>query len=184
MTLDRNDVLRDAAALLTRRATASMDDIAKAAGISRATLHRHFAGRDALIRALEELGIERSEAALDTARIEEGDAVEALRRLVAALQPVSGFLAFLYSENQLFEGEEVNAGWARLDARITALFRRGQEQGNFRIDLTPVWLTEALCGLMASAAWGVYDGRLAAKDVEYMVLELLLGGARRGSGDA
>ncbi|MBA6432953.1 TetR/AcrR family transcriptional regulator [Streptomyces sp. GMR22] len=184
MSLDRGDVLREAAALLTRRATASMDDIAKAAGISRATLHRHFAGRDALIRALEELCIERSEAALDTARVEEGDAVEALRRLVAALQPVSGFLAFLYGENQLFEGEEVNEGWARLDARLTALFRRGQEQGSFRIDLTPVWLTEALCGLMASAAWGVYDGRLAAKDVEYMVLELLLGGARRRSGDA
>ncbi|MCQ8187102.1 TetR/AcrR family transcriptional regulator [Streptomyces rugosispiralis] len=183
MTLDRNDVLREAAALLTRRATASMDDIAKAAGISRATLHRHFAGRDALIRALEELCIERSEAALDTARIEEGDAVEALRRLVAALQPVSGLLAFLYGENQLFEGEEINAGWARLDTRLTALFRRGQEQGNFRIDLTPVWLAEALYGLMASATWGVYDGRLAAKDVEYMVLELLLGGARRRSGD-
>lgn len=47
-----------------------------------------------------------------------------------------------------------------------------------------MWLTEAMYGLMASAAWGVYDGRLAAKDVEYMVLELLLGGARRGSGDA
>ncbi|MCQ8833959.1 TetR/AcrR family transcriptional regulator [Streptomyces malaysiensis] len=184
MSLDRNDVLHEAAALLTRRATASMDDIAKAAGISRATLHRHFAGRDALIRALEELGIERFEAALDTARIEEGDAVEALRRLVAALQPVSGFLAFLYSESQLFEGEEVNAGWARLDARLTALFRRGQEQGNLRIDLTPVWLTEALYGLVASAAWSVHDGRLAAKDMEYMVLELLLGGALRRSGDA
>ncbi|ATL81503.1 MULTISPECIES: TetR/AcrR family transcriptional regulator [Streptomyces] len=184
MGLDRNDVLREAAALLTRRATASMDDIAKAAGISRATLHRHFAGRDALIRALEELGIERFEAAMDSARIEEGDAVEALRRLVAALRPVSGFLVFLYSESQLVEGEEVNAGWARLDARLAALFRRGQEQGNFRIDLTPVWLAEAVYGLMASAAWSVHDGRLAAKDMEYMVLELLLGGALRRSGDA
>ena len=57
MALDRDHVLRSAAALLTRRSTATMDEVAKAAGISRATLHRHFAGRDALVRALEALGI-------------------------------------------------------------------------------------------------------------------------------
>ncbi len=44
-----------------------MDDIARAAGISRATLHRHFAGRDALIRALEELGIAQFAQAMDAA---------------------------------------------------------------------------------------------------------------------
>ncbi|WKX73392.1 TetR/AcrR family transcriptional regulator [Streptomyces sp. XD-27] len=182
MSVDRAHVLREAAALLTRKSTASMDEIARAAGISRATLHRHFAGRDALIRALEELGIEQFEGALDAARLEEGDAVDALRRLVAAARPVSGFLAFLYTENQLFEGEEINAGWARLDARVGALFRRGQEEGVLRIDLTPAWLTEALYGLIAAAAWAVHDGRLATKDMDYMIAELLLGGARRSAG--
>ncbi|KUJ66614.1 TetR family transcriptional regulator [Streptomyces albus subsp. albus] len=181
MSVDRSHVLREAAALLTRKSTASMDEIAKAAGISRATLHRHFAGRDALIRALEELGIQQLETALDTARIEEGDALGAVRRLVAAAHPVAGFLAFLYTENQLFEGEEVNEGWDRLDARVEALFRRGQQEGVLRIDLTPAWLAEALYGLMAAAAWAVHDGRVAAKEVDYMLVELLLGGARRRS---
>ncbi|WP_431041298.1 TetR/AcrR family transcriptional regulator [Streptomyces sp. P1-3] len=181
MSVDRAQVLREAAALLTRKSTASMDEIARAAGISRATLHRHFAGRDALIRAVEELGIEQFEGALDAARLDEGDAIDALRRLVAAVRPVSGVLAFLYTENQLFEGEEINEGWARLDARVGALFRRGQEEGVLRIDLTPAWLTEALYGLIAAAAWAVHDGRLAARDMDYMLVELLLGGARRSA---
>ncbi|WP_222108228.1 TetR/AcrR family transcriptional regulator [Streptomyces sp. SAJ15] len=181
MSVDRAQVLREAAALLTRKATASMDEIAKAAGISRATLHRHFAGRDALMRALEQLGIEQLEAALDEARVEEGDADEALRRLIAATRPVSGFVAFLYTENQLFEGEEINEGWERIDTRVAALFRRGQQEGHFRIDMTPGWLTEALYGLIAAAAWSVQDGRVAAKDMNYMVVELLLGGVRRST---
>ncbi|MEU6408227.1 TetR family transcriptional regulator [Microbispora sp. NPDC046933] len=46
MAFDRDHVLRCAADLLSRKATATQDEIAKAAGISRATLHRHFAGRD------------------------------------------------------------------------------------------------------------------------------------------
>ncbi|WP_405852630.1 TetR/AcrR family transcriptional regulator [Streptomyces sp. NBC_00090] len=179
MSVDRTQVLHSAAALLSRKATATMDEVARAAGIGRATLHRHFAGRDALVRALEELGIQELEAALDQARLDEGPADEAVRRLVAGMEPMAPLLSFLVTENQLFEGDQQNEGWARLDARVSALFRRGQEQGTFRIDLTPAWLTEALYGLIGSGAWAVQDGRVAANDFQYMIVELLLGGARR-----
>lgn len=179
MTVDREQMLRSAAALLTRKSTATMDEVAKAAGIGRATLHRHFAGRDALVRALENLGIQEFEAALDAAALDEGPSEQALRRLIAAVEPSAGLLSFLVTENQLFEGDEMNEGWNRLDARVSAFFRRGQERGEFRIDLTPAWLTEALYGLVSTGAWAVQAGRVAGQDFQYMIVELLLGGARR-----
>ncbi|WP_215450917.1 TetR/AcrR family transcriptional regulator [Streptomyces sp. ATCC 21386] len=179
MAVDREHVLRSAAALLTRKSTATMDEVAKAAGISRATLHRHFAGRDVLVRALEALGIEECETALDAARLDEGPARDAVRRLVREIEPAAGLLAFLYTENQLFEGEGQHEGWARIDDRVAALFKRGQAAGEFRIDLTPAWLTEALYGLLASGAWAVTEGRVAANDFTFMITELLLGGALR-----
>lgn len=179
MTVDREQVLRSAAALLTRKSTATMDEVAKAAGIGRATLHRHFAGRDALVRALENLGIQEFEAALDAAALDEGPSEQALRRLIAAVEPSAGLLSFLVTENQLFEGDEMNEGWNRLDARVSAFFRRGQERGEFRIDLTPAWLTEALYGLVSTGAWAVQARRVAGQDFQYMIVELLLGGARR-----
>ncbi|MET8327965.1 helix-turn-helix domain-containing protein [Streptomyces sp. NPDC005181] len=182
MTVDREQVLRSAAALLTRKSTATMDEVAKAAGIGRATLHRHFAGRDALVRALENLGIQEFEAALDAAALDEGASEQALRRLIAAVEPSAGLLSFLVTENQLFEGDEINEGWNRLDARVCAFFRRGQERGEFRIDLTPAWLTEALYGLVSTGAWAVLAGRVAGQDFQYMIVELLLGGARRSVG--
>ncbi|MFD7557518.1 MULTISPECIES: TetR/AcrR family transcriptional regulator [unclassified Streptomyces] len=179
MAMDRDQVLRDAAALLSRKSTATMDEVARAAGIGRATLHRHFAGRDALVRALEELGIREFEVAFDNARLDDGSAIDALRRLVAESEPNAELLAFLVTENQLFEGDQVNEGWERLDARVCALFRRGQEEGDIRIDLSPAWLTEALYGLIGTGAWAVMDGRVAAKDFQYMIIELLLGGVKR-----
>ncbi|MFF4013380.1 TetR/AcrR family transcriptional regulator [Streptomyces sp. NPDC001717] len=179
MAMDRDQVLRDAAALLSRKSTATMDEVARAAGIGRATLHRHFAGRDALVRALEELGIREFEVAFDNARLDEGSAIDALRRLVAESEPNAELLAFLVTENQLFEGDQVNEGWERLDARVCALFRRGQQEGDIRIDLSPAWLTEALYGLIGTGAWAVMDGRVAAKDFQYMIIELLLGGVKR-----
>jgi AcrR family transcriptional regulator len=179
MGFDRHHVLRAAADLLSRRSTATMEEVARAAGISRATLNRYFPGRDALVRALEEFGIAECEKALDAARPEEGPAEQAVRRLVEAVEPCAGLLSFLYCENQLFEGEEQNAGWARIDERLTALFRRGQESGAFRVDLSAAWLTEALYGLVAASSWAVLDGRVARKDISHMVVELLLGGAVR-----
>lgn len=178
MSVDRDQVLRTAAALLTRKATATMDEVARAAGLSRATLHRHFAGRDALVRALEELGIQECEAARRRPA-RRGQRRRRRTPLVAEVQPCAGLLAFLVTENQLFEGESQNEGWARLDARIAGLFTRGQERGEFRIDLTPAWLTEALYSLIGGGAWAVQDGRVAAKDFQHMIVELLLGGARR-----
>lgn len=102
-----------------------------------------------------------------------------MRRLIREVEPSAPLLAFLVTENQLFEGEQQHEGWAHLDSRIEALFRRGQEAGEFRIDLTPAWLTEALYGLIGSGAWAVQDGRVAAKDFQFMIVELLLGGALR-----
>lgn len=179
MTADREHVLAAAARLLTRRPTASMDEIARAAGISRATLHRQFAGRDALVRALEELGIRQLTAVLDAAGIEDRDPEDAVRRIIAEAAPVAGFFAFLITENQLFEPGATSPGWQRLDERIAALFRRGQEQGVFRIDLSAAWLTEALYALITGSGWAVQDGRVAARDSVRMAAELLLGGALR-----
>ncbi|WP_240796526.1 TetR/AcrR family transcriptional regulator [Streptomyces sp. RFCAC02] len=182
MSFDRDHVLRAAADLLARRSTATLEEVARAAGISRATLNRHFAGRDALVRALEDLGIAECETALDAAHPEEGPAADAVRHLVRAIEPSAGLLAFLYSENQLFEGEQQNPGWSRIDERLTRLFRRGQERGEFRFDLSAAWLTEALYGLLAAGSWAVAEGRMARNDFGHMVVELLLGGATRRSG--
>ncbi|QDP99027.1 helix-turn-helix transcriptional regulator [Microlunatus elymi] len=156
-----------------------MDEMAKSAGISRATLHRQFAGRDGLVVELEELGIREVEAALDAAELEDGKASEALRRLADRIQPSAGLLAFLMSQAQLFEGGNTNPGWDRIDQRITALFRRGQEDGEFRIDQQPAWLAEAIYGLVSAAVWSIQAGLAGQAQFQTMIVDLLLDGVRR-----
>jgi AcrR family transcriptional regulator len=175
----RETILRSAADLLSRQPGANTDDIAKAAGVSRATLHRQFAGRDVLVQSLEELGIQELEDALDEARLDDGSASDALRRLAAAVAPSSGLLAFLLSQAQLFDREDTHPGWERIDTRIQALFRRGQQQGEFRIDQDPVWLAEAVYGLFSSAAWCVQTGLMGRAALPGSIIDLMLDGVRR-----
>jgi AcrR family transcriptional regulator len=176
MKLDREQVLRAAADFLSRRPNATQDEIAAAVGISRATLHRYFAGRDALLEALDQLAVAHMHEALKTARWQHGPAPEALQRLVSACEPVSGYLTLLYTQSQDFDANQAKEAWAEIDSEIRQLFERGQREGAFRTDLTAVWFTEALYNLFAGAAWVIQVGRGAPRDFTHMVTELLLHG--------
>jgi TetR/AcrR family transcriptional regulator, mexCD-oprJ operon repressor len=179
MAHDRETVLRAAADFLARRPNATQDEIASAVGVSRATLHRYFSGRAALLVALDQFATAHLRAALKTARGQEDSAASALRRLVTACQPVSGYLNLLYTQSQDFETNQPKEVWAEIDAEVRELFVRGQRDGEFRPDLNAFWLTEAFFNLMAGAAWVVQVGGAGHREFTDMVTDLLLHGVSR-----
>ncbi|MCH9702668.1 MAG: TetR/AcrR family transcriptional regulator [Actinomycetia bacterium] len=176
MSVTRDQLLRAAADFLGRRPNATQDEIAAAVGVSRATLHRHFAGRLALMEALDDLAIDEMRTVLKTARLTEGSATEALRRLISACQPVSPYLGLLYSQSQELDLDNTIQAWREIDEEITALFQRGQQDADFRPDLTAAWLTEAFYSLVGGTAWAIRAGRVAERDFDRLITELLLHG--------
>ncbi|MGD9618764.1 MAG: TetR/AcrR family transcriptional regulator [Mycolicibacterium sp.] len=182
MSIARDQLLRAAADFLGRRPNATQDEVAAAVGVSRATLHRQFAGRPALMEALENLAIEEMRTVLKTARLHEDSAPEALQRLVSACQPVSPYLALLYSQSQEFDLDNTIQAWREIDEEITSFFQRGQSDGDFRPDLTAYWLTEAFYSLVGGMAWAIRAGRVAERDFDRLIIELLLHGARSPHG--
>lgn len=176
MPSHRDELLRAAADFLGRRPNATQDEIASAVGVSRATLHRHFAGRLALMAAIEELAIAEMREVLATVRLGEGSATDALRRLVTACEPVSPYLALLYSQSQDFDLATTLDVWDEVDSAITELFLRGQRDGEFRPELSAAWLTEAFYSLVGGTAWSIRAGRAAARDFDRLIIDLLLNG--------
>jgi TetR/AcrR family transcriptional regulator, mexCD-oprJ operon repressor len=178
MPSERAQVLAAAAEVLSRRHNATMEQIARAAGISRATLHRLFPGRGALVRELVGFTMAQIEAAIEAARIADGTPDAALRRLFDTLVPLAGLYAFLSGENHLLDEPAAWAMWTDADKQITELFLRGQETGVFRVDLSATWLTDALFALLAGVGWAVFDGRLGRRDAS-RALGIMINGALR-----
>lgn len=181
MSVERERMLRAIATVLTDQPRLPMEQLAQAIGISRATLHRMFPNREAIVAAVLALALEASQQAIDSAAIDEGPADEALGRLVASFMPNAVLYLFLRSAHQERCGQ-ADAWVAEFEPnrqRVIALFRRGQEEGSLRVDLTAQWMHDATSALLFEAAHSVREGRLAAADAVASVLAVLLDGARR-----
>ncbi|MBX7431940.1 TetR/AcrR family transcriptional regulator [Mycobacterium sp. Y57] len=176
--MSREQLLRAAADYLGRRPNATQDEIAGAVGVSRATLHRHFAGRAALMTALEDLAITEMREVLAAVRLDEGPATDALQRLVSACRPVSPYLALLYSQSQDLDPDATVEAWDDVDGQISTLFARGQRDGEFRPELPAAWLTEMFYSVVCGTAWAIQVGRVAARDFDRLIIELLINGVK------
>ncbi|PRA81264.1 TetR/AcrR family transcriptional regulator [Microbacterium sp. MYb66] len=131
---NRAGILSAARSTLALDPHASIDVIARSAGLSRRTLYGHFDDRDALIRELISSGTPRFNAI--AASVDDTDARLALARLAALLwrdaAHVQVAAALALDETHV---EHTAAALAPLRRTVAALVRRGQDDGSFRTDL-------------------------------------------------
>lgn len=131
---NRAGILDAARATLANDPHASVDVIARSAGLSRRTLYGHFDDRDALIRELISSGAQRFNAIATS--VHDPDSRIALARLAARLWQEAAHVqvaaALALDEAHV---EHTAAALAPLRRTVAALARRGQEDGSFRTDL-------------------------------------------------
>ncbi len=147
---NRERILDVAKEAFTRSgANASLDDIAKDAGVGPGTLYRHFPTRDALIEAVYRTEVEKL-AAAERKFADSMPPIEALRAwmllfidYIATKQIIAPALnTFVGGPSKLYEGSR-----AQIQGAINALVKRAIESGDLRRDLEPFDLLRALVGV-------------------------------------
>ena len=132
---NRAGILDAARSALATDPRASIDVIARSAGLSRRTLYGHFDDRETLIRELISVGTQRFNAIAES--VGDADARLALARLAARLWQEAAHVqvaaALALDEAHV---EHTAEALAPLRRSVAALVRRGQEDGSFRTDLT------------------------------------------------
>ncbi len=177
----RSDAIRNEKAIadaalhvLAEHPGASMSEIAAACGLGRATLYRHFASRDDVVRAIQLRAVEAGARALAAADLDEGNPVRALRRAIRALVSVGEGYRLLSREPALDPGVLQNQ--PALAGQLVALILRGQSEGALRDDLPPEWILQTTASLLVLALRELDAGRLTKEHAAERVADTLLDG--------
>jgi AcrR family transcriptional regulator len=155
---------------------ASMQQVAAAAHLHRATVHRHFASRDDLLNALQVRAMDEAVAALRDANLDDGPAADALRRATRAFMELAERWQITRYAAVQQEGPAVEEV-GRIMGRLIA---RGQREGVVRDDLDADVLTTIWGGIFSNAALFLQRGMSVDEASEAISTVLLAPGAQRG----
>lgn len=155
---------------------ATLKELAEAAGVSKATLHRFCGTRDNLVNMLERYGDQVLSHVIDNADLHGSDPAAALHRLIVEHREMMIFLLFQYRPDS-FDDSEANRPWRAYADALDAFFLRGQQAGAFRIDISAAIFTE----MFLSMVYGIVDaerrGRAASATSVHTLELLFLDGA-------
>lgn len=147
----RDALVEAAFAVFSRDPSASLSAIAERAGVGRATLHRYFASREALIHALARIAIEEMEAATEAACADVPTHGEALRRTLEALIPLGDRHGFLALE-PVEDDAQIAAAFAAQQRETRAAVEGAIGEGMFDDRVPAAWIVQAYDHLLY-AAW-------------------------------
>lgn len=164
-----------AAQVLVADPAASLAEVAEAAGIGRTTLHKHFATREDLLRAVGDRAIDLFEEVLGAiAGTDDPDG--GLSAVITALIPIGPQLAFLVRTPAFDRVKEMEVRWDEVLGATMAVLAKAQDRGVVATDIPDWWLLNIFFSLVYAGAESVHSGRLAPLDAPGFVLRAFLRG--------
>lgn len=152
---------------------ASMNEVAEAAGVARATVYRYFPNREALLDELAANAINDVDVRLSSARVDEVAPEEGIARAVRALVEGGDLFVLLTRERTRSDPEQYER---KLMQPMRRLFERAQANGDVRADIPVAALAESLLGLIVGILTS--PSPLGREDMTSTITTLFLDGAR------
>ncbi len=160
----------------------SMSEIARRAGVVRATVYVHFPTRETLLDAVMECAVGQVAEATRGAEPDRGEPAEALARVLRATwRRLAQFHGLLAINTARLSAEELHRRHRPVLDQLEPLIERGQKQGVFRSDLPVSWLLAVTRSIVHAASHEIRGGRLPDSEAEDVMISTVLG-AIRGDG--
>jgi AcrR family transcriptional regulator len=160
---------------------ASMAEIARRAGVVRATIYVHFPAREALLEAVTRRAIAEVEQVINAAEPHRGPPAEALARVVdASWQRLGRYHALVAINTQQHGHDELRQRHSSVLATLQPLIERGQADGTFRADVPAAWHLSMLMALIHAASGELSAGRVNDADAGTALVATVLGAVTAG----
>jgi AcrR family transcriptional regulator len=153
----------------------SMAEIARRAGVVRATIYMHFPTRESLLDAVMEHAVGQVAEATRAAEPTRGEPEEALERVLRATwHKLSDFHALLAINTSRLSAKELHRRHQPVMTQFVPLIERGQKRGVFRKDLPVSWHLAMVRAIAHAASAEVRSRRIPEADVEQAMLSTVM----------
>lgn len=153
----------------------SMAEIARRAGVVRATIYMHFPTRESLLDAVMEHAVAQVAEATRDAEPTRGEPQEALERVLRATWlKLSDFQALLAINTSRLSAKELHRRHQPVMTLFVPLIERGQKKGIFRADLPVSWHLAMVRAIVHAASAEVRSGRITEAEVEPAMLSTVM----------
>jgi TetR/AcrR family transcriptional regulator, mexCD-oprJ operon repressor len=164
-------ILHAALEALASDPDSSMSEIARRAGVVRATIYVHFPTRTALLDAVMEYATGLVVEAMRGAEPQRGEPAEALERVLRATwRQLAQFHGLLALNIARLSAEELHWRHRPMLDQLEPLIKRGQKKGVFRRDLPVVWHLAVLRAIVHAASTEIRGRRLSETEAEAAML--------------
>lgn len=176
------DAIIDAAfAVFSKNPSAALSEVATLAGVGRATLHRHFASREELIRQLAKIANDEMDRAVDVACANVTSYSEAARKSLHALIPLGDRFGFL--ELEPLDGDpDLKASYDRQKRETEEMVDAAKGEGLFDTAIPTSWIVQAYDHLLYAGWESVKAGETTpdqAADLAWRTLTTGLGKSKK-----
>jgi TetR/AcrR family transcriptional regulator, mexCD-oprJ operon repressor len=145
----------------------SMAEIARRAGVVRATVYMHFPTRESLLDAVMEDAVGQVAEATRAAEPTKGEPEEALERVLRATwHKLSDFQTLLAINTSRLSAKELHRRHQPVMTLFVPLIERGQKKGVFRSDLPVAWHLAMIRAIAHAASAELRSGRIVESRVE------------------
>lgn len=153
----------------------SMAEIARRAGVVRATIYAHFPSREALLDAVMDNAVAQVADATASAEPTRGEPAEALERVLRATwKKLSLFHALLAINTARLSSDELHRRHQPVMMHFAPLIERGQKANVFRPDVPVAWHLAVMRAVVHTASAELRSGRLTEANVERTMLTTVL----------
>ncbi len=172
-------ILDAAASTLVRLPGASLQDIAEAAGVGRATIHRYFRKREDLLKELAQISLKDTSEAIETTIAQDGKAIDKLRNLVEVLMPMANRYQYLSYVWSMLDDPEIYRVYNRQTTAMYDLVDACKAEGAISASVSTRWVTSAFDSLVYSAWLSQEYGEIARNDATDLVFNTLIHGVAK-----
>jgi len=177
MSRAQSEILAAAIRVMSEDPGASMQQVAQATGVGRATLYRHYSSREDLIRAIRLHALGEYREALVGVELEAMPAGQAIRRALEVLLPVVDRYRVLMNAPPPDPADPDQRRLVEeIEGPILQVILRGQRAGELRSDLPARFVLRMFTGLLSTGRRAIAEGVVEQERAAELAAAALLTG--------